>query len=253
MIQTKTSFFGGLFLKSAATSALALSSVAGGVILSGGEAKANQCQFTGGVVTDCQQGIPYIDWHETNPVPTDKEIKFISGPTVGSGDIEWAWIDVSGNGDWRIPPDPHSVDEWHVDVDFNPDHIPPAADSILIYRIRVTEPNYYFEDVTLATIFGAPQAGPKSYTQKDVYLPDGTTLIGSLKQFEDEGKKTLDLTHFHLNELYIVDTASAQSDNIDAYQNSYRQTPGPLPILGAGAAFGFSRKLRGRIKASRTA
>jgi hypothetical protein len=28
------------------------------------------------------------------------------------------------------------------------------------------------------------------------------------------------------------------------------QTPGPLPILGAGAAFGFSRKLRKRIKAS---
>ena len=28
---------------------------------------------------------------------------------------------------------------------------------------------------------------------------------------------------------------------------------GPLPILGAGAAFGFSRKLRSRIKAARTA
>jgi hypothetical protein len=27
------------------------------------------------------------------------------------------------------------------------------------------------------------------------------------------------------------------------------QTPGPLPILGAGAAFGFTRKLRNRIKA----
>ena len=27
-------------------------------------------------------------------------------------------------------------------------------------------------------------------------------------------------------------------------------TPGPLPLLGAGAAFGFSRKLRSRIKLS---
>lgn len=31
---------------------------------------------------------------------------------------------------------------------------------------------------------------------------------------------------------------------------SQRQAPGPLPILGAGAAFGFSRKLRNRIKSA---
>jgi hypothetical protein len=29
--------------------------------------------------------------------------------------------------------------------------------------------------------------------------------------------------------------------------------PGPLPVLGAGAAFGFSRKLRKRIKLARVA
>ena len=39
---------------------------------------------------------------------------------------------------------------------------------------------------------------------------------------------------------------------LDNYTNTF-QTPGPLPILGAGAAFGFSRKLRSRIKAGRTA
>lgn len=38
-----------------------------------------------------------------------------------------------------------------------------------------------------------------------------------------------------------------------AYVNAFYQTPGPLPVLGAGVAFGFSRKLRQRIKASRTA
>lgn len=32
--------------------------------------------------------------------------------------------------------------------------------------------------------------------------------------------------------------------------NTVIQTPGPLPILGAGAAFGFSRRLRSRVKAS---
>jgi hypothetical protein len=37
---------------------------------------------------------------------------------------------------------------------------------------------------------------------------------------------------------------------VTQYVDRINQTPGPLPILGAGAAFGFSRKLRSRIKAS---
>ncbi len=40
---------------------------------------------------------------------------------------------------------------------------------------------------------------------------------------------------------------------VDNVTDNYKQSPGPLPLLGAGAAFGFSRKLRGRIKGSRTA
>jgi hypothetical protein len=39
---------------------------------------------------------------------------------------------------------------------------------------------------------------------------------------------------------------------INSFQNTV-QTPGPLSVLGAGAAFRFSRKLRTRVKASRTA
>ena len=49
---------------------------------------------------------------------------------------------------------------------------------------------------------------------------------------------------------YIKDVYSGSG--INSFQNTY-QTPGPLPILGAGAAFRFSRKLRTRVKASRTA
>jgi hypothetical protein len=42
---------------------------------------------------------------------------------------------------------------------------------------------------------------------------------------------------------------------IDNVQNTFGQTgttgvPGPLPLLGIGAAFGMSRKLRKRIKGS---
>jgi hypothetical protein len=61
-----------------------------------------------------------------------------------------------------------------------------------------------------------------------------------------------------LSELYILDTATpgtvGNGGMIDNYQNTFtQQVPGPLPILGAGAAFGYTRKLRRRVKAMRLA
>lgn len=55
--------------------------------------------------------------------------------------------------------------------------------------------------------------------------------------------------------IYVRDTYNIPNNqtSISLTTNVFNQTPGPLPILGAGAAFGFSRKLRGRIKAGRTA
>jgi hypothetical protein len=46
------------------------------------------------------------------------------------------------------------------------------------------------------------------------------------------------------NPAYISDTISVQ---VNASRGS-ASVPGPLPILGLAAAFGFSRKLRKRIK-----
>jgi hypothetical protein len=37
--------------------------------------------------------------------------------------------------------------------------------------------------------------------------------------------------------------------NDTVFQTDPNVVPGPLPILGAGIAFGYSRKLRSRIKA----
>jgi hypothetical protein len=60
-----------------------------------------------------------------------------------------------------------------------------------------------------------------------------------------------------LAELYILDTANAgtvaNGGNVQRYVNTFRQVPGPLPLLGAGAAFSFTRKLRRRVKTFRMA
>lgn len=53
--------------------------------------------------------------------------------------------------------------------------------------------------------------------------------------------------------IWVKDVYSASgTTGLDNITNKF-MTPGPLPVLGAGAAFGFSRKLRHRIKAFRTA
>jgi hypothetical protein len=54
----------------------------------------------------------------------------------------------------------------------------------------------------------------------------------------------------------FTNTFNVTSQGFTTFDNSVDQkaatssVPGPLPILGAGAAFGFSRKLRSRIKAA---
>ena len=55
------------------------------------------------------------------------------------------------------------------------------------------------------------------------------------------------------NTFQVTTNAFTQFDNSMTQQASTAppsSVPGPLPILGAGAAFGFSRKLRSRIKAA---
>jgi len=43
-------------------------------------------------------------------------------------------------------------------------------------------------------------------------------------------------------------TLTGTTDSVNQQFNGTSEVPGPLPLLGAGAAFGFSRRLRSRIK-----
>jgi hypothetical protein len=54
--------------------------------------------------------------------------------------------------------------------------------------------------------------------------------------------------------LWVLDTYNLMSTApaLDNVKNRFL-TPGPLPICAAGVAFGFSRKLRSRVKAARSA
>lgn len=95
------------------------------------------------------------------------------------------------------------------------------------------------------------QLGSTSAVTKQVFSDSGfTNQIGIVTESELTILKPL--SNQTLTTIWVRDTYSAGSgDVLDTVTNTFETVPGPLPILGAGAAFGFSRKLRGRIKAAR--
>lgn len=117
------------------------------------------------------------------------------------------------------------------------------------YTASITDPHKAFSVVDLDSD-AVPTANPPSILKatyiggsSDVTL---TSTNGSTAVEDVSGHPTI----LHVNNMYNGDGA------IDSFQNSYQQkevnkVPGPLPILGAGVAFGFSRKLRRRIQGDR--
>jgi hypothetical protein len=81
-----------------------------------------------------------------------------------------------------------------------------------------------------------------------------TILGGPVLNSSDGSSTTVPLggTFVDVTDVYTVRPGAG----LNSFNNGYTQTtgvPGPLPLFGIGAAFGFSRRLRNRIKGSRLA
>jgi hypothetical protein len=230
--------------------ALAASALVGGAsLLSGGQAKAFICSFGGAPMppTACQTGM----WYPSNPT-SDKLVKFLNLPSKGTGSIKFDYDD-------NPPPGLSLLDLWEVDVDYNADLMPADGVSTFDYLIKIDKsvPHFpYFRDVSL----GGGINGDASLT-KEIWSTNGNgvkqTLLHTL--IDDPFNSVNDL-HYNLlpthalDELYIFDTSNpgtiANGGLVNNHQNTFRQVPGPLPLLGAGAAFGYTRRLRRRLKAT---
>ncbi len=224
--------------KSAATSALALSAVAGGVMLSGGEAKAL-------VSANCAPA--------PQPVPAITDNRFsvlgIAGPTPGPGVCDVELTDL-GNVPINDPPaiSPFIAPSAQYDIDYTPNFIGNGSheykitylpgDSFIWSGMKLTGPGAGASSI-VKLIYDDYDPGTKTYSNLLATLDSNTNTWGQSYKSKD-------------NMIFVKATYPVVAPGIDNIQD-YHQTPGPLPILGAGAAFGFSRKLRGRIKAARTA
>ena len=165
----------------------------------------------------------------------DKTLMLTKLPTIGMGTIQFAL----------------QAGIWVVDVDFIPDLEAPSGTGMLEYDLMIdpTRP-YTFNQGGLAII--GPPLGDREYKVKKFatglpMLMADETVTQSSASF-DPGLKTISV-----RDEYLVTDGS-----INSFQNSFTQrgtdkAPGPLPLLGAGAAFGFSRRLRTRVLAARGA
>jgi hypothetical protein len=165
-----------------------------------------------------------------------------ANPSTGLGNVNLAYSGVLAG-----------KNTYQVDTDF--DGPPPGSDVLLgpysgsfKYTITSAVEPFVFAGLTQNII--QPSSGA-SVTKQVCYGGFGVDCE-TLTPVSDNGSSILNLSK-KVNTLYITDTYTGTSTAaLDNFINTY-QTPGPLPILGAGAAFGFSRKLRSRIKAGRTA
>ncbi len=169
----------------------------------------------------------------------DKNLTISTYPTAGNGYVQF------------------SVDE---DLDFMVDVIfqPSAGKSLFTslvdnegvfeYNLAITAPGQVFDQVRLSSTTSSPFA-----VVRKTILSDTPTLV-----LESEGATAAQAAFSNrgLTFIQVRDTYSVSGGSLRGFQNAYTQTdatdpettvPGPLPLFGAGAAFGFSRRIRRRI------
>lgn len=181
-------------------------------------------------------------------LPSDKQIKLVSdpltgkfGPSAGNGTVDFDYINIP-----PLSPLYGVEDLWEVDVDFDEDLIGPVVDGTFKYEIKI-DPKLSLNSFNTVRLDVDALRGLPS-VRKTIYSDDlFTNQIGQLF-VEGDGNATLILPP-NLQTLYVRDTYNVPDGAVlNAFQNTYTQVPGPLPVLGAGAAFGFSRRLRRRVR-----
>ena len=166
--------------------------------------------------------------------------------------------------EWNpFPPSPPAFnsregDFFTMNIDFVPSLTLPATGSFE-YSLEVTDTGYGLLDAGLdSNVAGNLTSPPSTVVTTGIYGDEFyTDLLGTLTSTDGSN---VPQTAIPINPVtvWVVNSWDvASGDVLQDFKNSYRQVftgeppegvPGPLPILGAGAAFGFSRRLRRRIR-----
>ena len=125
------------------------------------------------------------------------------------------------------------------------------------YRYSITAAGRKFTEFSLNADISFNQTGTAT---KSVYSDANyTNLIGMFTSTDGNSVAFAPLTDQTLSTVYVQDSYMfTGGTQLNSISNNFKVTapappptvPGPLPILGAGASFAFSRKLRRRIKSA---
>lgn len=231
---------GSQLLRSAAISAALLTGCAG--LLVGGSAKAAAVA----TVDTCTFGVAGATCPTYTTAPgrlADKIFSVVKAPNQGSGEVKFTWVDYTGDG-LSLDDDWSSVIDWGT-----PGLIGPLAVGEFDYTLSIDPASgYSFGVVSLDSLEGGSAVNPTTVTKE---LFEGLTATNSLGVLTsvDGGHDELDLAGTGIQQLYVKDRWSVpEQHTLETLSNGFTQTvPGPLPLLGAAAAFGWSRKLRRRV------
>lgn len=144
-----------------------------------------------------------------------------------------------------------------VDTDFLPNLVGPTGRGYSSYQIDVTVPGYYFNQARLDSDLDNDPGRVVKLIYSDPFdpftglpSPGSTPIVAPLISTNGMPDGPVALPGQYQT-LYVLDVYRVgPGGQLDNYTDTFRAVPGPLPLLGAGAAFGFSRKLRRRIKSS---
>jgi hypothetical protein len=131
-----------------------------------------------------------------------------------------------------------------TDIDF-----PAATSSAVFSDLGAT---HTLEWKFSTPLSGDPMTGGTTFISKYIVeVTSGETILAANgNTYTGMGGVIPDLNYVDMDPIYEFSAMIALDGGatVSSWTNTISQTPGPLPILGAGAAFGFSRKLRRRIK-----
>ena len=176
--------------------------------------------------------------------------------TVNSdgGSLKFEWS--------KKPPEdfPFENDIFSLNIDFVPNQNGPVSGSFEYWIAADAVAGYSLKDVGLDSTAYHEPGGPTTTVTKEVFDPISSDSIVKLTSTNglpsNPEREFIGATEVRVVDSWIV----GSGDTLEDIKNSYRQdfsrapgdeVPGPLPLLGAGAAFGFSRRLRSRLLAAK--
>ena len=159
-----------------------------------------------------------------------------------SGDVNFEWT--------QVDPNPgYLYDLFSTDLRFSSSAVGPQT-GFFDYTVKITDPSYYFNTVQLdsSVALSAKANSDQTVVTKAITGPTGSPVLDSI-----DGSQVGPIYLLPDNTLKTIQVRDswtvAPGDVLTSVKDTFTQdTPGPLPLLGAGAAFGWSRKLRSRVK-----